>query len=194
MPHHSTEQTLVIIKPDGIQRSLMGEVISRFERIGLKLVAMKMVVADATMIEKHYTLDPEWRAITGAKSIQAFVSKGKAPPFTDPQEMSAHILDRLKRYLTSGPVIPMVWQGAHAVAIVRKLIGSTEPLSSDVGTIRGDFMLDSYELSEIENRSIRNIAHASGSVKEAQDEIAHWFSKEELHEYTHVQEQILYKK
>lgn len=194
MKHHSTEQTLVIIKPDGIQRSLIGEVITRFERIGLKLVAMKMVHVDESMIEKHYTLDPQWKAVTGAKSINAFVSKGKQPPFTDPIEMSEHILRRLKGYLTAGPVIPMVWQGAHAVSVVRKLIGSTEPLSSDVGTIRGDFMLDSYEISELEGRSIRNIAHASGSVQEATNEIDLWFTQQELHEYAHVQEQILYKK
>jgi nucleoside-diphosphate kinase len=192
--HPKQEQTLVIIKPDGIQRSLIGTVISRFEQIGLKLVAMKMVVPTAEMIEKHYTLDPEWRSITGQKTIDAFRSRGKTPPFEHAHDMSADILKRLGHYLTSGPVIAMIWQGAHAVKIMRKLVGSTEPFSSDVGTIRGDFMLDSYELSEMEGRSIRNIIHASGSVKEAQDEIAHWFEKGEVFVYDHVQEQIMYKK
>ena len=86
----------------------------------------------------------------------------------------------------------MVWQGANAVAIVRKLTGGTEPLMSDVGTIRGDFVLDSYQMTDADNRSVRNLVHASGSPKEANDEIAHWFKKEELIDYTLVQERILY--
>ncbi len=191
-PHHKHEQTVVIVKPDGIQRSLVGEVIGRFERIGLKLAAIKMLVATPDMIEQHYTLDPDWRRVTGEKSIKAFKDKGKVPPSEDPLEITARVLERMKKYMTSGPVIVMVWQGAHAVAIVRKLVGSTEPLTSDVGTIRGDFVLDSYELSEADGRSIRNIVHASGSVKEAKDEINHWFTSQEIIDYALVQEQILY--
>ena len=192
MTPHTQEQTFIIIKPDGIQRSLIGEVISRFERIGLKLVAMKMLQPTDTMVEQHYTLDPEWRRLVGEKSMKGLIAQGKKPISDDPLVVADHILSKLKKYITMGPVIAMVWQGAHAVTIVRKLVGSTEPLSSDVGTIRGDFMLDSYELSEIEGRSIRNIVHASSSVKEAKDEITHWFSKDELFVYNHVQEQVLY--
>ena len=180
MTAHKTEQTLIIIKPDGIERALIGEVISRFERVGLKLKAMKLVVPTEEMIEKHYTLDPEWRRVTGEKTIGAFKKNGQEPPTHDPHEMTGIILGRLKKYMTTGPVIAMVWQGPHAVAIVRKLIGGTEPLTSDVGTIRGDYVIDSYEISEKEGRSIRNVVHASGSVKEAQDEIAHWFTAEEI--------------
>ena len=94
--------------------------------------------------------------------------------------------------MTSGPVIAMVWQGAHAVQIVRKLIGGTEPLSSNIGTIRGDFVLDSYTLSDGDTRSIRNLVHASGSIKEANDEISHWFKKEEIIDYKLVTEQLMY--
>ena len=86
----------------------------------------------------------------------------------------------------------MVWEGAHAVAIIRKITGGTEPLSTDVGTIRGDFVLDSYEMSDADARSVRNLVHASGSVKEASDEIKHWFKKEEIIDYKLVQEQIIY--
>lgn len=192
MPHPKKEQTLVIIKPDGIQRSLVGEIIGRFERIGLKLVGMKMVLPDEAFVEAHYTLDPEWRRITGEKTIRSYKENGKAPPSEDPFEITAAILERLKKYMTASPVIVMAWQGAHAVKIVRKLVGGTEPLSSDVGTIRGDFVLDSYELSDGDTRSIRNLIHASGSVKEAELEISHWFKKEELASYRLVQEQILY--
>jgi nucleoside-diphosphate kinase len=101
------------------------------------------------------------------------------------------VLRSLQTYITSGPVIAMIWQGAHAVEVVRKLTGTTEPLSSSVGTIRGDLVIDSYQLSNMAGRAIKNLVHASGSVKEAQDEIAHWFKKDEIMDYSLVQERIL---
>ncbi len=190
--HHKHERTLVIIKPDGIQRTLVGEIIQRYERIGLKLIGLKLMVPTDEMVKRHYTLDPGWMQAVGEKSIRGFVDKGQTPPSNDPIEIANKILGRLAKYLTSGPVIAMVWQGAHAVKVVRKITGGTEPLTSDVGTIRGDFVLDSYQMSETDDRSIRNLVHASGSVREADDEIAHWFSKEELIDYKLVQEQIVY--
>ena len=144
------------------------------------------------LIEKHYTLDPEWRRITGEKTIKGYIDKGLVPPSNDPLEITKILLGRLSRYMTKGPVIVMIWEGAHAVAIVRKITGGTEPLTSDVGTIRGDFVLDSYEMTDHDGRSVRNLVHASGSVKEANDEIKHWFNESEITEYTHVQEKILY--
>ncbi len=111
---------------------------------------------------------------------------------TDPLEITRLLLEKLATYMTSGPVIAMVWEGAHSVAIVRKLTGSTEPLLSDVGTIRGDYVLDSYAMTDQDKRSIRNLVHASGSVKEAEGEINHWFSKDELVNYNHIQDKILY--
>jgi len=190
--HPKKERTFVAIKPDGVQRSLMGEVISRFEKVGLKLVAMKMMVVDKDHIEKHYTLDPEWRRITGEKTIASYEAKGLTPPSRDPLEITENILNNLKNYMTSGPVVAMVWEGAHAVKIVRKIVGGTEPLTSDVGTIRGDYVLDSYAMSDQDGRSVRNVVHASGSPKEAEDEIAHWFKQEELVNYRLVQEEVLY--
>jgi len=190
--HPKKERTLVIVKPDGVQRSLIGEIIKRYERAGLKLAAVKMLVPTEEMVEKHYTLDPNWRRITGEKRIKAAQAKGQKPPSEDPLEITAIVLNTLKKYLTSGPVIAMVWEGAHAVAIIRKITGGTEPLSTDVGTIRGDFVLDSYEMSDADARSVRNLVHASGSVKEASDEIKHWFKKEEIIDYKLVQEQIIY--
>jgi len=190
--HPSHERTLVIIKPDGIQRSLINEIIKRHEQIGLKLVGIKMLVPTTDLIEKHYTLDPEWYMKTGLKSIKSYTDKGMTPPHTDPLKVTAIILKNLVKYMTSGPVIAMVWQGAHAVQIVRKLIGGTEPLSSNVGTIRGDYVLDSYTMSDGDTRSIRNLVHASGSVKEANDEISHWFKKEEIIDYKLIAEQLVY--
>lgn len=192
MQHYSTEKTLVIIKPDGVQRSLIGEVISRYERVGLKLVAMKMMRATPELIEKHYTLDPAWRKAVGEKSIKGFLDKGQTPPSHDPLELAQVVVERLIKFMTSAPVVVMIWQGAHAVQLVRKLTGSTEPLSSDVGTIRGDYVLDSYEMTSKDDRAIRNLVHASGSVTEAEDEILHWFTKEEIMSYESAIEKVLY--
>lgn len=190
--HPSKERTLVLIKPDGIQRTLIGEIIKRYERMGLKLVALKMVVPTVDQIEKHYTLDPQWRKVTGEKTIQSYIGKGLKPPLEDPYAVTGKILENLKKYMTSGPVIAMIWQGAHAVQIVRKVTGKTEPLTSDVGTIRGDFVLDSYQMSDDDGRSVRNLLHASGSIEEAEMEINHWFNPEEIINYRLVQEQVLY--
>lgn len=191
-PHPSSERTLVIVKPDGVQRGLIGEVLKRYENVGLKLVAIKMDVLSAEKVEEHYTLDPEWRRITGEKTIESYKKKGLTPPSEDPLEITAVILANLKTYMTAGPVVLMVWQGAHAVKIVRKITGGTEPLTSDVGTIRGDYVLDSYQMSDTDNRAVRNVIHASGSPEEADMEIKHWFLPSELVDYRLVSEQIIY--
>jgi len=190
--HPKEERTLVLIKPDGIQRSLIGEILGRYERIGLKLVGLKMLVPTKEFVEQHYTLDPTWLKKTGEKTIAGYESHGLKPPSGNPEEISAKILENLKKYVTAGPVVAMVWQGAHAVEIVRKVTGGTEPLSSDVGTVRGDFVLDSYQMADKDDRAVRNLIHASGSTKEAEKEIAHWFNKEELVRYKVIQEKILY--
>lgn len=192
MTHPKKERTFVAVKPDGIQRSLIGEIIARLERVGLKLVAMKMVVADEAHIEKFYTLDPNWRRVTGEKTIAGYISKGLQPPHEDPLEITAIILANLKKYMTSGPTIAMVWEGAHAAKIVRKIVGGTEPLTSDVGSIRGDYVLDSYSMSDVDGRAVRNLVHASGSAEEAVNEIAHWFKPEEVTNYRLVQDEVLY--
>lgn len=192
MQHPKDERTLVIIKPDGIQRGLSGEIIKRFEQVGLKLVGMKMLVPEAAHVEAHYTLDPNWRRVTGEKTIKGYQDKGLTPPSLDPLEITAKILANLKKYLTAGPVIAFVLEGANAVKIVRKLGGGTEPLTSDVGTIRGDYVLDSYAMADTDNRAVRNLLHMSGSVDEANMEIAHWFKPEELTDYRVIHEEILY--
>ena len=193
MPQHpKSDRTLIVIKPDGIQRSLIGEIIKRYERVGLKLVGVKMVVPTEDFVEKHYTLNPEWRRITGEKRIKAAREAGEVPPSEDPLEVTAIVLNKLKKYLTSGPVIAMVWQGAHAVEVVRKITGGTEPKTSDIGTVRGDFVLDSYLMADQDDRSVRNLVHASGTKEEAEMEIKHWFEDSELVDYRLVQEQILY--
>ena len=182
----------MIVKPDGVQRSLIGEIIGRFERVGLKLVGMRFEVVDAQRVEEHYMLDAEWKRKVGEKSIESYKKKGQTPPSEDPLVIGDAVIDRLKAYVTSGPVVVMAWQGAHAVELVRKLVGGTEPRSSDVGTIRGDFVLDSYSMADTDDRAIRNLIHASGSVDEAKQELAHWFDEKELIEYRLIAEGILY--
>ncbi len=192
MQHPKHEKTLVALKPDAVQRSLIGEIIQRFERVGLKLVALKMILPDESFVKTHYTFDPAWIRKTGEKNIKNYHDKGLTPPTDNPLEMGEKILNQLQSYLTSGPVIAMVWQGAHAVSLVRKLVGSTEPRTSDVGTIRGDYVLDSYEMSDQDSRAIRNLIHASGNVEEAELEIPHWFNEKEIIDYKLMQEAILY--
>jgi len=194
MQHPSNERTLVLIKPDGIERALIGEIFVRYERLGLKLVGLKMVIPTPEQVEGHYTLDPNWRRITGEKTIQNYRDRGLRPPSEDPIEITAKILKNLKKYLTAGPVIAMCWEGAHAVELVRKITGGTEPRSSAVGTIRGDFVPDSYVMSDADDRAVRNLIHASGSVEEAELEIPHWFKKSEIIDYKVSREDVLYAK
>jgi nucleoside-diphosphate kinase len=192
--HPKKERTLVLIKPDGIQRALIGEIIRRYERLGLKLVGLKLTVPTKSQVEGHYTLDPNWRRVTGEKTIESYRSRGLKPPSEDPLAITEVILKNLKKYLTSGPVIAMVWEGAHAVELVRKITGGTEPRSAHVGTIRGDFVPDSYTMSDADDRAVRNLIHASGSIAEASTEIPHWFHAKELIEYKVTHEDILYAK
>jgi nucleoside-diphosphate kinase len=188
------ERTLVIIKPDGVQRSLIGDIINRYERTGLKLIAMKMVVPTEENATKHYydVGGDEWLENVGVKARAAYEKKGLASPFATNKDNGWAILKSNAKYLSSGPVICMIWEGNQACAIVRKLTGSTEPLSSDVGTIRGDFTIDSYQLSDVEGRSMRNIIHASGNPEESAKEIPIWFKDDELLDYISIQERIIY--
>lgn len=186
------ERSLVLIKPDGIQRGLIGEIIKRYERVGLKLVGLKLILPTPELVAQHYLIDPDWKRKVGEKSIKAYQSRGLQPPSDNPEEVGEIVLQRLQKYLTASPVIAMVWQGMNAVEIIRKITGGTEPLSSDVGTIRGDFTIDSYQVADVDGRAVRNLIHASSSVEEAEKEMALWFKPEELIDYRLISERILY--
>lgn len=187
------EQTLVIVKPDGVQRGLIGEVIKRYETCGLKLVALKMLIPTKELALKHYSTDPDWAMKTGTKSFEAYKAKGLPMPGKDPVEFAENMIRKgLMEFLSNGPVVAMIWQGMSAIAIVRKITGSTEPLTSAPGTIRGDFTIDSYPAANIDNRAVRNIIHSSGSTEEAKAEIPIWFDKKEILEFRLVSEEILY--
>lgn len=189
---NTKERTLVIIKPDGVQRTLIGEIIKRYEQAGLKLTGLKFVVPTENQVEAHYLVNPDFKTNVGTKTIESYKKKGETPPTENPEEQGEFVLNGLKKYMVSGPVVAMCWEGVHAIEVVRKITGSTEPRSSDVGTIRGDYVIDSYQLADRDNRAVRNLIHASGDAEEAEKELALWFADGELIDYRLVQEQILY--
>jgi nucleoside-diphosphate kinase len=187
------EKSLVIIKPDGVQRGLVGEIITRFEKKGLKIVAMKMVWPTEEMARKHYDQPEHAARALGEKTIAAYKEKG-IDLNKDPMDIAKDIQKKLVRYLTGGPVVVMVIEGAHAIAHVRKIRGGTNPLSADVGSITADLTVDSYFIADADERAVRNLVHASGSVEEANVELAIWFSKQEIHKYNLAVDEILYSR
>lgn len=193
MKTHYHERTLVVLKPDSIQRSLVGEIISRFERKGLKIVAMKMVLPTSELARKHYDMPEEDLTALGMKAINAYKEKGIDIKKT-PLEIAHDIQKRLVRYLTTGPVIAMVLEAAHAVEVVRKIRGGTNPLTADLGSITADLTIDSYFISDPDERAVRNLVHASGSREEAEREIKLWFRADEIVDYDLAIEKILYDK
>lgn len=188
--HPKKERTFVAVKPDGVQRGLIGEIIQRFEKVGLKLVAMKMLVPTSEHIQRQYTLEGLLK--TAENTIKGYREKGLTPPSENLEEIAKAIQAGLGKFMSSGPVVAMIWEGAHAVKLVRKMVGVAEPLASDVGTIRGDLVLDSYAMADGDGRAVRNLVHASGKVEEAENEIGIWFKPEEVINYKLVQESILY--
>lgn len=186
------ERTLVLVKPDGVQRALVGEIIKRYEQKGLKIVGLKMVQPSPEKVEAHYTIDPAWKKTVGEKAIASYDKKGIEPPSRDPEALGSNVLATLKTYLTVCPIVAIVLEGAHVVEITRKVTGATEPRTSDTGTIRGDFVIDSYMMADVSGRAVRNVIHASGSVEEAGKEIPLWFAPEELMTYKLITDRILY--
>lgn len=180
-----------MVKPDGVQRSLIGEVIQRFERTGLKLVALKMFVADEKRLWTHYDKDDAWYEMKGNNTIKNRQAAGMSVE-KSANEYGKDIIRALVQFMSCGPVVAMIWEGNEAVGIVKKIVGATEPLSSAVGTLRGDFTLDSYNLSNIDGRAVRNLVHCSDKPEEAAREMNIWFKEEEKINYRQVQDEIFY--
>lgn len=185
------ERTFVILKPDAIQRGLVGEIIKRIENTGLKLVAMKFTNATEEQLWTHYNKDDAWFEKQGQRVLDQRRAAG-LPIEKKAIEYGREIIKALIKFMTCSPVIMMVWEGNQAVGIIKKLVGATEPLSSDGGTIRGDFTLDSYELANLDDRAIRNLVHCSDPVADAEREIPLWFTSEEIMKYRLIAEQVLY--
>lgn len=185
------ERTLVLLKPDAVQRGLIGELIKRIENTGLKLVALKFTNATEDQLWKHYNKDDAWYMKKGERTIEERKSAGM-PVDKEAIEYGKDIIRALVKFMSCGPIVPMVWEGNQAVGIVKKIVGATEPLSSDGGTIRGDFTLDSYELASLDERAVRNLVHCSDPVADAEREIPIWFNTDEVIGYRLIAEQILY--
>lgn len=188
-PHQ--ERSLIILKPDAVQRSLMGEIISRFERKGLKFVAFKFVSPSEEQLFSHYNKDDAWFTKKGENMISNLKEQGKEPE-KEALEYGKDIIRAVIKEMQQSPVLAIVVEGAGAIQQVTKLVGTTEPATADVGTIRGDFTIDTYAHSTFENRSIRNLIHCSDVPDEANREIALWFKEDEIMEYTTAQERIMY--
>ncbi len=191
MAHPKKERTFVIIKPDGVQRSLVGEILRRFERTGLKLVGMKFTMLPEEKIWKHYNKDDVWFEKKGANIVNDRKTAG-LPVEKQALEYGKDIIRALVKFMTAGPVVMMVLEGNQAVSVVKKLVGETEPSTSDVGTIRGDLTLDSYSIAAIDDRAVRNLIHCSDAVDTAETEITLWFDSKDLVQYRSISEEILY--
>lgn len=182
------ERTLVVLKPDAVRRGFIGEILGRFERVGLKIVATRLQTAHRELMEKHYPADREelWIGI-GNKTLENYKDLDMDPMDSlgtrDPKEIGKMVRVWLMDYLMDGPVLAVVLEAPHAVELVRKMAGHTLPLVSAPGTIRGDLAYDSSYLANSNKRAIENLIHASGTVEEAEYEIPLWFDKTEIHSY-----------
>ncbi|MFO0703358.1 MAG: nucleoside-diphosphate kinase [Patescibacteria group bacterium] len=192
-----TERTLVILKPDAVSRGIMGEIISRFERVGLKMVAGKFMSVSKELADRHYPASrKEFIEGMGNKTKENYadlkldLSKDFGDK-TDAHSIGLVIREWLVSMITSGPVLAMVWEGPHAVELVRKLCGHTLPLKSAPGTIRGDYSFDSSALANFGKRPIKNLMHASGNLDEAKFEVDLWFTKDEISSYKRVEEEAM---
>lgn len=190
------EKTLVVLKPDAILRGVGSEILSRFEKAGLKMIGAKMVTVTKELAEKHYPSDRhEWieqighKTLANYKKLEADVKKLLGTD--DPKEIGKMARVWLLEYITSGPVLAVVFEGPHAVDLVRKIVGHTLPLESAPGTIRGDYSFDSSLLANTAKRAIKNLVHASGSLDEADYEIPLWFEPSELVKYKRVDEDVI---
>jgi len=190
------EQTLILAKPDALQRGLVGEIIKRFESRGLKLVGIKMMKASVAHTKKHYLPTREQLEGMGNKTLETVRSSGKDPKKemgTDsPLEIGKMINGWNFEFLSSGPLVAMVFEGLNATEMGRKIVGNTLPFKAEIGTLRGDFSVDSPILANFNKRPVRNIVHASGDPVEARREIKHWFSKKELFNYKRADEGIMF--
>ncbi len=175
------EQTFVLIKPDGVQKGLIGEIIKRLEQRDLKIVALEMFQPTVEQIDDHYPKDNAWITRLGEKSLSTYKKYGIDPKpligSDDPAKIGPMVRKWVIDYMTSAPLVRMIVQGLHAVDTVRKIAGDTLPFRADMGTIRGDFSIDSPALANSEKRAVMNLMHASETAEEAKHEIEHWFGK-----------------
>lgn len=181
------EKTVVLVKPDGVKRGLVGEIISRFEKVGFKIVSAKLIWVDKTLVGKHYKDDNEYHKIVGEKCLENYQKYGIDPNENlgtkDPVKIGKMVRQWNMDFVSSGPVFALLLEGVNAVEIVRKIVGHTFPAVALPGTIRGDYSHESPLTSNIEKRSVYNLIHASGNPQEAEFERKLWFKEKEIYSY-----------
>ena len=193
--HPKEERTFVMIKPDGVKRGLSGEIIRRIEQRGLKIIALQMFQPTHEQIDEHYPKDKAWIERLGEKTLTTYAKYGfdadKELGMTDKMTIGKMVRQWLVNYMVSAPLIKMVVQGIHAVDMVRKMVGNTMPALAEMGTIRGDFSVDSAAAANRDKRAVHSIVHASETPQEAEHEISHWFSPENIHGYKRTDEELM---
>ena len=192
---NKVEQTVVLIKPDGVKRGLTGEILKRFERTGLKIIAIKMVQASDELLVKHYQSDnPATLKRWGEKTLKTYTQYGKNAKkelgTDDSIELGKMVNKWLFDYVRSGPIVAVILEGRHAVENALSISGPTMPVQSPAGTIRGDFSTDSAAYANDEKRGVMNLIHVSASIEEANLEKTLWFTPSEIHKYKRVEEFI----
>ncbi len=196
MNHPKEEKTLVLIKPDGVARGIIGEIIARIEKRGLKVVALGMELVTRDKIDGHYPKDPKWITRLGEKTMMTYEKYGCDPQkemgTTDTLEIGKSVRGWILDYMTSAPIVKIIFQGVHAVDMVRKICGNTIPAFADAGTIRGDYSVDSPILANKGKRAIKNMIHASETPEEAAHEIGYWFNENEIINYKRGDEDIIF--
>lgn len=194
--HPKQERTLVLIKPDGVKRGLVGEIIARIEKRGLKIIALEMVRASREHIDTHYPKDDAWVKRLGEKSIKTYEKYGWDPikemGTDDPMKIGIEVRKWIIDFMTSGPMVKMVVEGIHAVDMVRKLVGNSIPALAEMGTIRGDFSVDSAALANKDRRAVHNLVHASETPEEAAHELKFWFREDEIYDYKRAEEDTMF--
>lgn len=187
MKHPKEEKTFVMVKPDGVRKGLTGEIIRRFEQRDLKIVALEMFQPTRDQIDSHYPKKEEWITRLGEKTKATYEKYGYdlIADFgtADTSKIGPEVRKWLIDFMTSAPLVKMVVQGVHSVDVVRKIAGDTMPYKADMGTIRGDFSIDSPALANKEKRAVMNIIHCSETPEEAEHEIRHWFGNSSTYNY-----------
>jgi len=186
------EKSLVLLKPDAVQRGVCGEIIARFEKCGLKIVAAKLKYADKELAGKHYAEDIEWLKSVGTKAKTSYEKRGITVAETE-EQIGRKIRKQLMDYISMSPVFALVIEGHNAIAHIRKVVGATAPADAAPGTIRGDYAFDTYEFADKSGRPLQNLIHASDSVDNAEKEINLWFKPDEIHVWRRADEDLLYR-
>ncbi len=194
--HPKEEKTIVILKPDAVKRGLIGEIIKRIEDRGLKIVAIRMFLATAEQIDGHYPKSKDWLIKVGNKTLATYQKYGydalKELGTADPLEIGKMVRKWLIDFMTSGPMVKMVVKGVHAIDMIRKLVGNTIPALAELGSIRGDFSVDSAASANRDKRAIHNLVHASETPEEQKHELEYWFSPDEIFDYKRADEDVMF--